>query len=837
MQGYDYQGAIKAGANPTDVLNYMASKTGYDATGAVKAGADQNDVMSYMANLNPSPEVNPQVADTYSKMNGGFASETIKNATDFANKTNQDYQSSLMSGLLPVNPSDNSNPIVNGLKAGANVLGDVPTALKGLSNIVMHPIDTIDSITKDPTMLLGPAVQQITTGLESAFNTGNISDFFKGLQGASTAFTNHPLLSVLPFLAMGEGLDSVTDFAKNPLEAVKGASQDVAGKVMGTATKAVNTILSPLDALKSVASYVKSPFAMLADKLNTVANLEKNNALFADKVNKVISDASTAKESALEQLKGIDQNSTQAGILGNEIGKQDLAIKNANELKENQLNSSLKSVENLKEISMGGNPVSSMGGTVADTLTSVLKNVKQGFSDLLPKSSYPSLKSVIDGLTEFSKEVAQGTNKPLQTAISDKIAQLGDKEAVRGIYQNGGDAKAVEQTLARRGQVGADVTPVSASFLKTTLQGELYDSLVKSNPSYAKVWQDTVAPKIDEAIKADLSPEQSDAYDTLNGQYKALDGGSLANKFSEANTSARVLTLMKSPEVTDALNTIHPALSDVAKQTVMKSVLENNLEGKSYDPQGLIKSLDENSPALDQGEYLNVKSMALRLQELHEQMGTIKNSQSVLGSTPADIFNNLSKTDSIKGLTEFSNTAGLSPLQAGSLFIKGAAETIDPQFAQTGKFTISKDYAQDVENIKALDNKLQSFGGNTPETEAVREAAFGKDGMQALDDLHNARLNLEELAREKATGAVKRAIKVIGGGVMLHLGFLFTGSRMIKGGLELGKDVSREILGNASREGEAPPPIPKEPSGGVLKGASAIAPASSNAENENEGGQ
>ena len=51
MPSYDYQGAIKAGANASDVLNYMASQTGYDATSAIKAGANQNDVMSYMCNL------------------------------------------------------------------------------------------------------------------------------------------------------------------------------------------------------------------------------------------------------------------------------------------------------------------------------------------------------------------------------------------------------------------------------------------------------------------------------------------------------------------------------------------------------------------------------------------------------------------------------------------------------------------------------------------------------------------------------------------------------------------------------------------------------------------
>ena len=46
---YDFNGAIQAGANPQDVMNYMAQQTGYNASGAVSAGAKPADVMAYMA--------------------------------------------------------------------------------------------------------------------------------------------------------------------------------------------------------------------------------------------------------------------------------------------------------------------------------------------------------------------------------------------------------------------------------------------------------------------------------------------------------------------------------------------------------------------------------------------------------------------------------------------------------------------------------------------------------------------------------------------------------------------------------------------------------------------
>ena len=46
---YDYEGAIKAGANPDDVLKYLSNKHKYDYEGAISAGANRDDVIKYLA--------------------------------------------------------------------------------------------------------------------------------------------------------------------------------------------------------------------------------------------------------------------------------------------------------------------------------------------------------------------------------------------------------------------------------------------------------------------------------------------------------------------------------------------------------------------------------------------------------------------------------------------------------------------------------------------------------------------------------------------------------------------------------------------------------------------
>jgi len=48
---YDYQRAISDGANPSDVVNYLAQQTGYNAYAALKDGANVNDVLAYMSKL------------------------------------------------------------------------------------------------------------------------------------------------------------------------------------------------------------------------------------------------------------------------------------------------------------------------------------------------------------------------------------------------------------------------------------------------------------------------------------------------------------------------------------------------------------------------------------------------------------------------------------------------------------------------------------------------------------------------------------------------------------------------------------------------------------------
>lgn len=92
---YNYQAAIQAGANPNDVINYMASQTGYKAQDAVQAGANPQDVMSYMANL-------PQQGQ-----NGNGGTDTTTPTT-----TKLDTPTIFANGLQSLFPNQNIGKII-----------------------------------------------------------------------------------------------------------------------------------------------------------------------------------------------------------------------------------------------------------------------------------------------------------------------------------------------------------------------------------------------------------------------------------------------------------------------------------------------------------------------------------------------------------------------------------------------------------------------------------------------------------------------------------------------------------------------------------------------------
>src|SRR5947209_5398239 len=107
---YDYQGAIDAGANPSDVLDYLGKQNNYDTQGAITAGAKPEDVMAYLANK-PSPDTTVSEPPTDKFQNDPYthplryAGNAIADAASGGVEQFKQGLSEAASGTFPIEPA------------------------------------------------------------------------------------------------------------------------------------------------------------------------------------------------------------------------------------------------------------------------------------------------------------------------------------------------------------------------------------------------------------------------------------------------------------------------------------------------------------------------------------------------------------------------------------------------------------------------------------------------------------------------------------------------------------------------------------------------------------
>lgn len=167
---YNYQGAIQAGANPTDVMNYMASQTGYRASDAVAAGAKPQDVMAYMSGLGPTDS-----------QSGGIISPWFK-----------------------ASPSD--TPIEAGLKTAGNIIPSLANTAAGVVQGFAGLPGTLAAIPGQ--------ISAVNQAGSSNFNPG--TEFLKALPGSALTVAE----GILPFLKpaiQGDLGGTAASFEENPV--------------------------------------------------------------------------------------------------------------------------------------------------------------------------------------------------------------------------------------------------------------------------------------------------------------------------------------------------------------------------------------------------------------------------------------------------------------------------------------------------------------------------------------------------------------------------------------------------------------------------------------------
>lgn len=248
MAGYNYQGALQAGANPTDVINYMASQTGYNAAGALSAGANPSDVMSYMANMAP--------------------------------KTPSSGSGDLMAPWAT--PSSNDSPIMAGLKTAANFIPSLvntgagmvksvtglPGELsgiasnayqgvqeQGLGKFALNTAESVPGAILNTAEGIVPAIKPILAGDWSgaaqsmeANPVGNIAPIVGGVEGGAEGLADRGIIPKSVPEAVDTGITKTAQAVTKPVAAVVNPiARFMAGKAADTAafTTAQATGLEP----------------------------------------------------------------------------------------------------------------------------------------------------------------------------------------------------------------------------------------------------------------------------------------------------------------------------------------------------------------------------------------------------------------------------------------------------------------------------------------------------------------------------------------------------------------------------------------------------------------
>lgn len=284
---YDYQGAISAGANPSDVLKYLGDQTGYDYQGAITAGANQNDVMSYMSTLGASnTRATTDIAAGGSTPSPVTAPAPDDGATHF-------------SDVIPhIDPSTlKLNNLGDMAKAVAAPILNVPHELGGIAeravdlpgsvaqtvtnpNTYEHPIATAEGAAEGG---YDAALKPLVDGLGTLGNTflGGIAAIIKGITGKNiqSPQSSAAISNVIPNAE--EGAQKVLGgIVENPIESgvgIAGGADEALGAdaVSATAKPVIDAtktaVTKTLDAGTAVAEpIVKPAFEAIATPVNNL---------------------------------------------------------------------------------------------------------------------------------------------------------------------------------------------------------------------------------------------------------------------------------------------------------------------------------------------------------------------------------------------------------------------------------------------------------------------------------------------------------------------------------------------------------------------------------------
>lgn len=582
MAAYDYQGAIKAGANPQDVMKYMATNTGYNAAGALKAGAKQNDVLSYMANL-------PFKSKSFAGSNeapGSVAQYAAESADPASNASNPkpNWFQNLIAGkpIAPAQAKDTSGNISNDgggsqtfaeplRVAGstlANVFSDAPAVLAAIPQAIIHPINTIKGLVSAVSNISAETGQALHEGLYN----GDWTRMGQDLDKTEISVENHPLQTILlmdeAFKSSKSVLSDVSE--KGPAASFKDMASTTASKALSDINKArtnISNLFSTRTTLDGYTVKLGQGVDDLINKNKTVADTQGGVDTFNDKntqLSKQNSDLQTQIEA--EQSKGAQKNQATIDDLKNKqtsIAQQQIELKSqdfANKQKlaqakseaaeafskqKDTVNKETSDQQKENSLKAGFNSsISEMSDAVSSFFKGSLDRISGVYDTALGNAKVDTA-GIIDGLSKYKDELLSGN----KFKSADGAQQVMDQLKLRQIMSEyKGDASELYQQLQSEDinpklweklspeELQDRYKPLTSDNLKTS-KNAIYNAVEKgADESSIKEYAEHVIPKFNEAfgdaVKDVYGQDRLDQIKKNDADWSTLKGNPLSSKAS-----------------------------------------------------------------------------------------------------------------------------------------------------------------------------------------------------------------------------------------------------------------------------------------------------------------
>lgn len=728
------------------------------------------------------------------------------------------------------------------VKILANTFSDAPGILKGMTQLIIHPINSAKGIAD----YYSGIATDVFSAVKESIKSGNMTAINTAIDNAEKSVIDHPLQAILAFEGAKGAVESGVDLTKDVND--KGVKQttidkgqqaletgkQVAERVKNSFNSVKNIVIGNGDGFKSK-SAIHQATVKAAANLDDVLNAQKKVADLTKKVNDFAEEnkkASEQNKSALDDKKGqIKETGSKIGEKSVEQKQAELQLKTAkNELTDIQeqqkqiANQAATSTQS--EMSKNGfGSIPDLAKGVTDFFKTAKENLSKVYDDKLGNAKV-SLGSVFTGIAKF-QDYLRGisdtkTLKAIQPMIDnlkirDIVSRVGDDNTklTRELGKSGVDPRLWHDLDFER--IRQEYPPLTTENIKgtrnnieSTIRENNTDALKNFGTNVMTAFKDTFR----NTVKDTFGQDTLDKLDANDKNWSELMKNPLATKDNptlvdiQKNWKQFTQNASQLPEG-DALvkkiqNYTGEQILDAAESRGEYSVKKIESGIKKYGDiigdtvkeklTGVADLIDQKTPEQTEKEQqvADTKQVVDTTKQQKENLKDQKNQQVVDQKELQDKQSKIDADAKVIGTDSaeiMKNIKSIDTMDGLKNFLDKTGKNIEDVRAVVLQSIIenvdkeagkSNDAPFDVNRINDYIKQVNSLGGDGPEGQKVNDEILGEDGKKAFNDVKEKVDEYNKLKTTKSKTVAARLIQASFGAALLTIGFgRFFGARQL----------------------------------------------------------